>query len=226
MSKPPRLQRLPDARRGRTLNALRLASELGAETATLAGTDAVAALIGYARVRNVSKVVAGGSSRSGFMRSLRRPLGDRLAERAADLDLTLIRASTGHDGGKPVDGSRSPLDAGASAWRDALSAARERRSPGRAYGYALAICAGRHRDRQSAVRHRIDLTNLVMLYLLGVIFAAVKLGRGPGVLLSFTSVAAFDFFFRAAADVAVGLGYAISADLSRHAADVARDTVI
>ena len=34
-----------------------------------------------------------------------------------------------------------------------------------------------------------------MLYLLGVIFAAVRLGRGPGVLLSFLSVAAFDFFF-------------------------------
>ncbi len=43
--------------------------------------------------------------------------------------------------------------------------------------------------------HHIDLTNLVMLYLLGVVFAAVRLGRGPGVLLSFLSVAAFDFFF-------------------------------
>ncbi|MFP3335725.1 hypothetical protein SB761_34040, partial [Pseudomonas sp. SIMBA_064] len=48
----PRLQRLPDARRQRTLDALKLAAELGAETATLAGDDAVAALIGYAKVRN------------------------------------------------------------------------------------------------------------------------------------------------------------------------------
>ncbi|MPU93044.1 hypothetical protein FVB07_26885, partial [Escherichia coli] len=48
----PRLQRLPDARRQRTLDALKLAAELGAETATLAGTDAVAALIGLAlRIR-------------------------------------------------------------------------------------------------------------------------------------------------------------------------------
>ncbi|CAG9259372.1 Osmosensitive K+ channel histidine kinase KdpD [Burkholderia cepacia] len=42
---------------------------------------------------------------------------------------------------------------------------------------------------------RLDLTNLVMLYLLGVVFSAVRLGRGPGVLQSFLSVAAFDFFF-------------------------------
>ncbi|MGA3250193.1 MAG: two-component system sensor histidine kinase KdbD, partial [Paraburkholderia sp.] len=84
----PKLQRLPDARRERTLNALKLAAELGAETATLAGTDAVAALIGYARVRNVSKLVAGASPRTGLARWLRRPLGDRIAERAGDLDLT------------------------------------------------------------------------------------------------------------------------------------------
>jgi two-component system sensor histidine kinase KdpD len=86
------------------------------------------------------------------------------------------------------------LSTTANAWRDALSAARERRSPPRAYGFALAICAG-ITALSSQLSNRIDLTNLVMLYLLGVIFAAAKLGRGPGVLLSFVSVAAFDFFF-------------------------------
>jgi two-component system sensor histidine kinase KdpD len=69
-----------------------------------------------------------------------------------------------------------------------------RRSPPRAYAYALAICAGVSMLAGQLVG-RIDLTNLVMLYLLGVIFAAAKLGRGPGVVLSFASVAAFDFFF-------------------------------
>jgi two-component system sensor histidine kinase KdpD len=68
------------------------------------------------------------------------------------------------------------------------------RSPPRAYGYALAICAG-ITVVASQLSGRIDPTNLVMLYLLGVIFTAARLGRGPGVLLSFASVAAFDFFF-------------------------------
>jgi two-component system, OmpR family, sensor histidine kinase KdpD len=87
----PALQRLPDARRERTLNALKLAAELGAETVTLAATDALDALIGYAQARNVSKLVAGASSRTGIGRWLRRPLGERIAEQSGDLDLTLIR---------------------------------------------------------------------------------------------------------------------------------------
>ncbi|MBB5407915.1 two-component system sensor histidine kinase KdpD [Paraburkholderia sp. HC6.4b] len=186
----PALQRLPDARRERTLNALKLAAELGAETATLAATDALDALIGYAQARNVSKLVAGASSRTGASRWLRRPLGERIAEKSGDLDLTLIRVSSERDGGE----QRRLLNTTANAWREALSAARERRSPPRAYAFALAIGAA-ITLLSSQLIDRIDLTNLVMLYLLGVIFTAVKLGRGPGVVLSFASVAAFDFFF-------------------------------
>jgi two-component system sensor histidine kinase KdpD len=186
----PRLQKLPDAVRERTLNALKLAAELGAETATLAGADAVAALIGYARVRNVSKLVAGGSARAGLARWIRRPLGDRIAERAGDLDITLVRALADHDRRE----GHGELDAGARAWRDALTDGREPRSPPHAYAYAAAICAGITLVASQLI-DRIDLTNLVMLYLLGVVFTAVRLGRGPGVVLSFLSVAAFDFFF-------------------------------
>ncbi|ACC71232.1 DUF4118 domain-containing protein [Paraburkholderia phymatum] len=189
----PKLQRLSDARRERTLDALKLAAELGAETATLAGADAVTTLVGYARVRNVSKLVAGGSSATGVTRWLRRPFGERLAERASDLDLTLIRASSDEAG--PAGTTRERIaDAEGRAWRDALIAARDRRSPPRSYAWAVAICAGVTLIASQLI-DRIDLTNLVMLYLLGVIFTAVKLGRGPGVMLSFLSVAAFDFFF-------------------------------
>ncbi|SEI77776.1 DUF4118 domain-containing protein [Paraburkholderia diazotrophica] len=190
----PKLQRLPDAHRKRTLDALKLAAELGAETATLAGADAVSTLIGYARVRNVSKLVAGGSAAMGFARWLRRPFGERLAERASDLDLTLIRASS--DEAERTQGLTRDrrADEEVRAWREALSVARDRHSPPRSYAWALAICAGVTLVASQLI-DRIDLANLVMLYLLGVIFAAVKLGRGPGVMLSFLSVAAFDFFF-------------------------------
>jgi two-component system sensor histidine kinase KdpD len=59
---------------------------------------------------------------------------------------------------------------------------------------ALSICLGITVIASQLFAH-IDLTNLVMLYLLGVIFTAVRLGRGPGVVQSFVSVAAFDYFF-------------------------------
>ncbi|KVH29690.1 DUF4118 domain-containing protein [Burkholderia cepacia] len=184
----PRLQRLPDARRQRTLDALKLAAELGAETATLAGADAVAALIGYAKVRNVSKVVAGGSPKVGLVRRFVRPFGEQLAERAGDVDLMLIRASASDEA------RAAPLDARARDWRDAFAQFGTHRSPPRHYAYAAAICAA-ITVVASLVSERLDLTNLVMLYLLGVVFSAVRLGRGPGVLQSFLSVAAFDYFF-------------------------------
>ncbi|WP_070107798.1 sensor histidine kinase [Burkholderia plantarii] len=184
----PRSQRLDDARRRRPLDALKLAAELGAETVTLAGGDAVAALIGYAQVRNVSKLVAGGSPRAGFARRLARPFGERLAERAGDLDLMLLRASA------QDEARRAPSDAGALAWRDAFLRLAGERSPPRHYAVAAAICAVLT-GIASLAQTRLDLTNLVMLYLLGVVFCAVRLGRGPGVMQSFLSVAAFDFFF-------------------------------
>ncbi|KAG8152084.1 sensor histidine kinase [Burkholderia catarinensis] len=184
----PRLQRLPDAQRQRTLDALKLAAELGAETATLAGADAVAALIGYATVRNVSKVVAGGSQKAGLVRRFARPFGEKLAERAGDVDLMLIRASASDEA------RAAPLDPRARDWRDAFARFGTHRSPPRHYAYAAAICAA-ITIVASLVSERLDLTNLVMLYLLGVVFSAVRLGRGPGVLQSFLSVAAFDFFF-------------------------------
>ncbi|MCP3726911.1 sensor histidine kinase KdpD [Paraburkholderia sp. CNPSo 3272] len=192
----PKLQRLPDAVRERTLGALKLASELGAETATLAGEDAATTLVGYARLRNVSKLVAGGSLRTGLSRWVKRPFGERLAEKAGDVDLTLVRASAGEAvrGGSEPGGAASAAARAANAWRDALAAGGAERSPPRAYGAALVICACVTLIA-SALIDRIDLANLVMLYLLGVIFAATKLGRGPGVMLSFASVAAYDFFF-------------------------------
>ncbi len=68
-------------------------------------------------------------------------------------------------------------------------------SPPRAYAYAIALGGAITLVAQALAAQQFSLTNLVMLYLLGVVFAAVRLRRGPGVLLSFLSVAAFDYFF-------------------------------
>ncbi|MGH8568888.1 MAG: DUF4118 domain-containing protein, partial [Gammaproteobacteria bacterium] len=44
------------------------------------------------------------------------------------------------------------------------------------------------------LRH-FDLANIVMLFLLGVVFIAYRFGRGPAALAAVLSVASFDFFF-------------------------------
>ncbi|MCY0386698.1 DUF4118 domain-containing protein [Robbsia sp. Bb-Pol-6] len=180
----PALQRLPDALRKRTLDALKLAAELGAETVTLEGADAAATLVAYARMRNVSRLVAGKPTRRRWARLLKPPFADQLAAVAGDFDLTSI-ADPRADG-VPRPAQRPTLFA--------TVAAGEPRPGWRAYAAASLIAAAVS-ALAGAVSDHMDLANLVMLYLLGVVFAAFRLGRGPGVYLSFLSVAAFDFFF-------------------------------
>jgi len=180
----PKLQRLPDELRKRTLDALKLAAELGAETVTLDGTNAAQTLVAYARMRNVSRLVASASSRGRWQRLIVPPVGEQLVQTARDFDVTLISANPRREG-QNTRGS-------APSFAAALGG--KRSSTPQSYVYAVAICAG-ITAIASGLFHHIALTNLVMLYLLGVIFAAARLGRVPGVLLSFLSVAAFDLFF-------------------------------
>ena len=46
-----------------------------------------------------------------------------------------------------------------------------------------------------AIRPYFDLVNVAMVYLLGVVFVAVRHSRGPAILASLLSVAAFDYLF-------------------------------
>jgi two-component system sensor histidine kinase KdpD len=179
-----RLQRLPDELRKRTLDALKLAAELGAETVTLDGANAAQTLVAYARMRNVSKLVASASSRGRWQRLFVPPVGEQLVQTARDFDVTLISATPTREGKNTRSGVPS----------FAVALGGDRRSTPKNYFYALLICGG-ITAVASGFLHHIALANLAMLYLLGVIFTAARLGRGPGVLLSFLSVGAFDFFF-------------------------------
>ena len=208
----PKLQRLPDAARKRTLDALKLAGEMGAETVTLEGADAAATLVAYARMRNVSKLVAGKSTRRRWTKLLKQPFADKLGESATDFDLTSIAyqdtrsthqnalgTALGDTLGNVVgNGAKNRAgNAAGNAVRPTLFSAvtaADPKPPLSAYVAATAIVAAISALAFAASYH-VSLANLVMLYLLGVIFAAMRLGRGPGVYLSFLSVVSFDFFF-------------------------------
>ena len=60
----PALQRLPEPRRRAILKTLKLAQDLGAETATLPAQDAVEAVLDYARRNNLAQIVMGRSTRA------------------------------------------------------------------------------------------------------------------------------------------------------------------
>src|SRR5215470_3706985 len=89
----PRLQRLPIGERDRILRTVKLAQELGAKTAILAGDDPAALIVEYARTHNCSKIVIGRSSSTQAWRWA-RGLGQRVATLAPDVDLIEIGRGT------------------------------------------------------------------------------------------------------------------------------------
>ncbi|MCS0503682.1 sensor histidine kinase [Ancylobacter mangrovi] len=94
----PRHEAMPAGARAATMDALRLAETLGAETATLhAESDVVAELLHYARARNVSRVVVGrarsrASWRDRLVFLFREHVADRLLDEATDFEVTVVTA--------------------------------------------------------------------------------------------------------------------------------------
>ncbi len=171
----PYIRRLPETRRAQILGLLKLAEELGARTAVLSGPDAVATAIAYAREHNLGKVIVGRdqSRRLPWQRGFAESLG----RRAPDLDLIQVAREGVNPDHQPEGAGHRTRDA---SWRGYLAGAA---------GIALVTALSQ------PLHAFLDPTNIVMLYLLVVVLAALKLGRGPAVLAAFLAVAAFDFFF-------------------------------
>ena len=177
----PRLQRLPEAQRRSILKTLKLAQDLGAVTATLPAEDIATALVSYARKHNLAKLVVGRTSRQSWW-PFRRALTWRIGEFAADIDIVEVARDADESRAKASPTVVSEESAG---WRP-LRWTR--------YGWALVVCAATT-VFALPLQPYFDLANIVMLFLLAVVIAAVRLGRGPATLAAVVNVAAFDFFF-------------------------------
>jgi two-component system sensor histidine kinase KdpD len=85
----PSMLKLGEQARNRRINTLRLAEALGAQTVTLDGPSASAALIEYARLRKITRIVVG-EPRSIGLRALFRPSTATKLVRAGGFDLSII----------------------------------------------------------------------------------------------------------------------------------------
>jgi two-component system sensor histidine kinase KdpD len=175
----PRLLRLSEADRNRRIEVLRLAESLGAETVTLDGPSASEVLREYAQTRNATRVIVGAPKRHGWRALLRPSTATQLIRHARGFDVTTITqpegAPTRAPGSRPVFADSPPI-----RWDR--------------YGWAL-VTTLVSSAVAFALYPRFELSNLVMVYLLGVTFAGLRFGRGPAVLTAILNVAAFDFFF-------------------------------
>jgi two-component system sensor histidine kinase KdpD len=170
-SQPP----LSDVERRSLAATVRLAEELGAETAVLSGESVSEALLSFARRRNVSRIVIGKPTHSRWRDRLRGSLLDEIVRGSSGIEVQVI------PGGQRVTAppSAAPRPPAADPVPYLWAA-----------GTVLLctlLCA--------AMFKRYDNSNLIMVYLLGVAFVASRYGRRPSALAAVLSVAAFDFFF-------------------------------
>ncbi len=186
-----KLQRLSREQRDAVLRTLKLAEELGAETVTLGGDRLAEEVISYARTRNVSRIVLGKPTLSGWKLRLFGSLVDTIVRQARDIDIHVV-------GREPDFLSQTGQHPYFSRSRLYLGLAAEEPHPlfmwQTAYLWAVtatAICTA----IAWFIYEHVDLANLIMVYLMGVVVVAARYGRGPSVLSSFLSVVLFDFFF-------------------------------
>ncbi|MGB8215528.1 MAG: sensor histidine kinase KdpD [Anaerolineales bacterium] len=171
----PDQARIPQEERDQVARSLRLAEELGARTVSVPGESVASSVLAYAHRHNVTKIIAGKPVSSRWFHLLRGSVVDHLIRLSGDIDVYVISSDAEPQTRKIVEG-----------WR-----------PHRPFGrYLLGLLLVAAATGLSAlVAPYIHPTNLVVIYLLSVVLAAIYLGRGPSILVSILSVVAFDFFF-------------------------------
>ncbi len=173
----PQLLKLSESERNRRIDVLRLAESLGAETVTLDGPSAANALIDYARLRNVTRVVVGEAKRDGWRAWLRRSTATELVRRRRGFDVSVIASQDAQSVRRRNLPNSGPIEIRWERYWAAL--------------LITASCTG----IAALMYPYFELTNLVMVYLLGATVAGLRLGRGPASLTAVANVAAFDYCF-------------------------------
>jgi len=186
----PQLQRLPAEQRDSVLRILRLAEQLGAETVTLGAPSLSEAIIKFCNERNVTKIVMGKPSRRGWRRWLLGSVVDTLISEAHNINLYLLGSPQPDAGrGEP---ELARYRGGAPALREILGT--RKKGYFRRYLWAVLVMVACAVLARLMFRH-FELANLVMVFLLGVVFTATRFGRGPSILASLLAVVSLDFFF-------------------------------
>jgi two-component system sensor histidine kinase KdpD len=161
--------------RARLDENLRLAEELGATIAVAPGSDFADAVLEYGREHNVTKIIIGKPLLSRWREWWRGTYVTDLIRRSGDIDVYVI------SGDETTHAPRRRSEAAvATSYKSYLWAAA-----------IVAVCS----LVAALLAPYLAATNIVMVFLAGVVATALTLGRGPTMLASLLGVAVFDFFF-------------------------------
>lgn len=160
-----------------------LAERLGAQTVILSGHNAAEELVNYARQRNATKIIAGKPDHLWWQDVFSRSLVAQLLRQSVEIDVYVVRGLPGEDLTRREEGA------------SAGNAQPGRGIEWRIYGWAVLTVLGCSLVSAGmlALWPGFDLANLVMTYLVGVVFIAARYGRLAAVFASVLSVALFDF---------------------------------
>jgi two-component system sensor histidine kinase KdpD len=156
-------------------SALQLAEKLGARVITLQGQTVPSVIADFAKSHNISKIVVGQSPSPRWREWLRGSLTNRIMRENRDLDVYIIRVKS-----EPRRKEKRPTTQLIQRSRNLLLAI---------------VMVGAATGLSALLRGFFDPTNLVMIYLLTTVLAAVFLGLGPSILVSILGVLLFDFIF-------------------------------
>jgi two-component system sensor histidine kinase KdpD len=171
----PRHARLSQDQRDQISRNLRLAEELGAKTLAISGQNVAGEILNYARKHNITKIIAGKPLRPRWKELLYGSDVEQIIRHSGQIDVYVVSSGT--------EVSTQPE----------ISTFRPHR-PWTRYAWSL-ILVLLATILSALIDPFIAPTNLVMIYLLAVVVAAVYLGRGPSILASILGIMTFDFFF-------------------------------
>lgn len=158
---------------------LKLAAQLGATIAVRHGADVAQTLVRYAREHNLVRLVMG---RHGRRWPWDVALSDQIADMASDIDVLQVSTPAALRAAPDRQANAAATDAG------------RRGIDWLGHGAALAACVFTAL-LATPLMQVLELSNIVMLFLLTVVGVGLRFGRGPAVTAAFVGVGLFDFFF-------------------------------
>ncbi|MGB2785190.1 DUF4118 domain-containing protein [Psychrobacter sp.] len=165
----------------KVLEALRLADDLGAKTEIISAITVAEGLTSYSHQFNIGRIIIGQNQSKPYHWC--QSLVKSISRQDVNLDLILVNQT------KKL--SKITKDRQLPSWNMAELSSVDNRN-----GYLMAMLGcGLVTVTLMALTRWFDLANVVMLYLLVIVFISVRFGRAPGILAAFLSVLSFDLFF-------------------------------
>ena len=165
-----------EAGKNRASEMLRFSEKLGAEVVTLCGQDIGDELIAFARANNITKLIIGKPKRTRWQELISGSIVNELARKCGEIDLYVISGER-----QTIPASlRLTVPSKVFSWKNTFL------SLG-----IVALCTAVN----IPLSHHLEPANLVLIYLLGVVWIAFRYGKRISFLASLLSVLLFDGLF-------------------------------